>query len=103
MISFQPGIEAGLLRALPAVGGAAFQLGNLLAEVRVESLFAPNSAAHQSVGTVRVRHALSKPQSARVLLFRIVHRVQRRGADTLHIPEVKELVSRAAPQGFSRI
>src|SRR6266446_6693039 len=70
---FQPGIEAGLLRALPVVSRAAFQLGDLVAEVGVELLFAPDASAYKGVRTVGVRHPFGKPQSARILLLRIVY------------------------------
>src|SRR5258708_623690 len=96
----QPGIKAGLFRALPAVGRAGFQLGDLLAEVRVELLFAPDAAAHQSVRRVSVRYAFGKPQCARELLLCMVHRFERRRADALHIPEMKKFVCRDTRQIF---
>src|SRR5262249_46399457 len=93
-IFFEPGVEAGLFGALPAVRRARFQFGDLLREVGVEILPGPDSRTYQRVIPVCAGHPFRKPQCARVLLLCIVDGFERSGANAFHIPEMEKLMRR---------
>ena len=92
-IFLQPRIEAGLLRALPAVCGTSFELTYLLAQIHVELVFAPQLRTHHRIRRICAGHSFGEPQRSRVLLLRVVHRVQRRRPDALHVPQMKKFMS----------
>ena len=101
-IFLKPGIEAGLFGALPMLGGPCLKLGDLVGEVLVKLLLRPEASPDKGIGAVRVRDPLGEPERASVLLFRVVHRFESRGADALDIPEMEEFVSSDAGEKIIR-
>ncbi len=91
-IFFKPGVEARFFRALPAVRGTRFKLGNLIAQIGKELRFAPQARTHERVGSIGIREAFGEPQRRRPHLMRVVDGFERLRADALDIPEVKKFV-----------
>ena len=91
-IFIEPGVQAGLFRALPGSRGARFELRDLRAEVGEKLRVVPDARAHQRVSCVGAGDAFGEPKRGRPHLARIVHRLERLRANTLHVPEVEKFV-----------
>ena len=102
VIFIKPGIEARLFDALPFASWTRLQFANLLCEVGVPFVFVPDTAAFERERAVGARHALGKPESARILFFCIVHRLEALRADSFHVPGVEEFVRGNGRNHFNR-
>ena len=71
-----------------------FKLLNLPGQAVQKLILIEQSGAQQDVILNRVGHAFTEPQRIGVVLFRVIHRLERLRPDSLHIPEVKKLVRR---------
>jgi len=71
-VFFQPGVQAGLLGALPLFGGPGLEFRDLLAQVLQEFLFAPDAGADERIRTERVGDAFREPERAGVHFTRVI-------------------------------
>src|SRR5262249_46021981 len=101
-IFFEPGIDAGLFGALPAVCGSRFEFIDALGDVAVEIALRPDAGAHQRVVAVGTGYPFSEPECTRVLLAGVVNRLERSRADTFNVPEMKEFMCCNAGKGLTR-
>ncbi len=102
VVFIEPGVEARFLDALPFARRTRLELADLLREVGVPFIFRPDSAALERKRAVGARHSLRKPERARILLFRVVHRLEALRTDAFHIPGVKEFVRGDGRNHFDR-
>src|SRR5215472_8692445 len=100
-IFLEPGVETGLLGALPTLGRARLEFRDLRTEVLIKLLMIPDAGANQSVRTVRVRDALGKPKCACVHLVGVIHRLQRGGTNALDVPQMEKFVGRDVAEIFA--
>src|SRR5215472_3456866 len=100
-IFLEPGVETGLLGALPTLGRARLEFRDLRTQVLIKLLMIPDAGANQSVRTVRVRDALGKPKCACVHLVGVIHRLQRGGTNALDVPQMEKFVGRDVAEIFA--
>src|ERR1700750_2062397 len=67
---------------------------DLVREVDKKSALVSDSSTQKGVIRHCAGHAFTEPQGPRVILMNIVNGLERRRTDPLHVPQMKELMSR---------
>src|SRR5262249_20447468 len=91
-ISIEPCVETRLFRRLRAMCRTVLQSSNRGGKSLEVSFFIQQTSAHQYELRHGIRHALTEPQRARVVLPGVIDRLKRLRANSLHVPQMKEFV-----------
>ena len=91
-VLLEPCIEAGFLRRLRQTRRPPLESSNRVCQAIEIRFLRQQSSPQQDVILHRAGHTFAEPQSIGVILFRVVHWLERLRADTLHIPQMNEFM-----------